>query len=118
MTDTERILYFQSLERGCAEAEGEMERLKDLHAKAKKVYESRIEELRSAVRRDDDQIDIPFSDHQVIGEDRQIPENKTSDVPDGVLFENPIDGLPAAEEPANVLTLPERNDDQDHDDGR
>lgn len=105
MTDIERILYFQSLERGIAEAEGEMERLKDLHAKAKKVYESRIEELRSAIRRnEDEQLDIPFTDHQVIGEDRQLPEHPAE--------------TEEKEEPANVLTLPERTEDEDHDNGR
>lgn len=107
MTDIERILYYQSLERGIAEAELEMERLKDLHAKAKKVYESRIEELRSAIRRnEDEQQELPFTPHQVIGEDRQIPENKTSEEE----F--------AEDDPPNVLTLPERPVDEDHDNGR
>lgn len=117
MNEHESILYFQSLERMVASRESAVNDAKDQLKKAKDAFDTAVNELRLAIRRDDEQQELPFTDAQVLGEDRQLPENKSSDVPDGVLFENPIDGLPAtsntdesaqeALEPANSLALPD-----------
>ena len=100
MDNKEMLLYLKSLERMVGDRERAMNAAKEELKKRKDAFDTAVNELRLAVRRDgDDQLDIPFSDHQVLGEDRQLPEHPIS---------------PETEaEPSNVLALPPRTDEDE-----
>lgn len=101
MNNEETILFFKSLERNVRERENAVNSAKEILKKAKDAYDTAVNELCLAIRNDSDQMPIPFTDAIVLDESRQIPENKTG-------------AEEFAEEPANVLTLPERPAGDDH----
>jgi hypothetical protein len=82
MNDTEKILYLRDKEKLVQVAEVQMNHAKDVHATAKKRFDSAVEELRSAIRRDSDQMELDMKaqdamvvhDAEVIGESHQLTE--------------------------------------------
>lgn len=101
MNDMETLLYLKSLEKMVTDRERAVNEAKEELKKRKDAFDTAVNELRLAVRRDDEQEELPFTDAQVLGEDRQLPEH-----PEG----------PQAEEPTNVLALPPREENEEHPD--
>jgi hypothetical protein len=99
MEAEEKVKYFKSLEIRCQSTEQAVNNAKEVLKSANKAYDTAVLELRSAIRRKDDD-ELPFAsrtpvdaDHEVIGEDRQLPEHpiELDTTPEATLPENPGD---------------------------